>query len=51
MKYLEQTHHKGGVIASYIGTGTLRLDDRTEHECEFEIEHHSDLGILMECAF
>jgi hypothetical protein len=49
VKYFEEMPGEGGLIASYKGQGTLRLDGGAEYPCAFEIEHHAELGVLMEC--
>ena len=51
MKYFNETGHEGGLIARYSGQGILTLDDGTDYEGEFQIEHHAELGVLLECDF
>jgi hypothetical protein len=51
VKYFEEMPGEGGLIASYKGQGRLTLDGGAEYPCEFELEHHPELGVLMECDF
>src|SRR5271165_4131560 len=41
---------EGGCVGSYEGHGTMKLQDETEWECHFELEHHIELGVLLECT-
>jgi hypothetical protein len=51
VKGFEKSAHDGGLLASYRGRGTLTLDRGSDYGCDFEIEHHAELGVLMECEF
>src|SRR5438105_3940892 len=42
--------HEGGCVGSYSGCGVDRLGEGTEWECRFELEHHVELGLLLECV-
>jgi hypothetical protein len=51
MKHFDEAQHEGGLLAAYCGRGTVTLHDGSANPCDFEIEHHAEIGVLVACEF